>query len=136
MELNFSVGGPNGDTLVENTSFTATLHDLDTGDRPRSGSTVNPYMPHTVRLKETKDCDSCHTLRDGSGNIINNNLLAGNLGLGSGRYHDIGDWVFAPLQGPNPGLLMMDIKKEQALLVNEADGPQKRGDTVAPTQVK
>lgn len=134
MELNFSIGGPNGDTLVENTSFTATTHDLFTGDRPRSGSTLNPYMPHTVRLKETKDCDVCHTLRNEAGNIINNNLLAGSFGLGTGRYHDIGDWVFAPLQGPKPALLMMDIKKEQALLVNEADAPQKRGDTVGPTQ--
>jgi LVIVD repeat len=135
MELNFSVGGPNGDTLVENTSFTATTHDLFLpGERPRSGSTLNPYMPHTVRLKETKDCDMCHTLRDDSGNVINNNILAASFGLGSGRYHDIGDWVFAPLQGPTPALLLMDIKKEQALLVNEADAPQKRGDTVAPTQ--
>jgi hypothetical protein len=134
MELNFSVGGPNGDTLVENTSFTATTHDLVTGDRPRSGSTLNPYMPHTVRLKETKDCDVCHTLRDNSGNIINNNLLAGSFGLGTGRYHDLGDWVFAPLQGPNPGLLMMDIKKEVKLIVNEDDAPQKKNDKTAPTQ--
>ena len=134
MELNFSIGGPNSDTLVENTSFTATTHDLFTGDRPRSGSTLNPYMPHTVRLKETKDCDVCHTLKNASGNVINNNLLAGSFGLGTGRYHDMGDWVFAPLQGPKPGLLMLDIKKEQALLVNEADAPQKRGDTVARTQ--
>ncbi|HTG17774.1 MAG TPA: hypothetical protein VK747_21180, partial [Blastocatellia bacterium] len=134
MELNFSVGGPNGDTLVENTSFTATTHDLVTGDRPRSGSTLNPYMPHTVRLKETKDCDVCHTLRDNSGNIMNNNLLAGSFGLGTGRYHDLGDWVFAPLQGPAPGLLMMDIKKEVKLIVNEDDAPQKIGDKTAPTQ--
>ncbi len=120
MELNVSVGGPNGDTLVENTSFTATTHDLVTGDRPRSGSTLNPYMPHTVRLKETKDCDSCHTLRDGNGNVTNNNILAGSYGLGTGRYHDIGDWVFAPLQGPKPSLLMMDIKKETAVIVDNA----------------
>lgn len=120
MELNVSVGGPNGDTLVENTSFTATTHDLVTGDRPRSGSTLNPYMPHTVRLKETKDCDSCHTLRDGNGNVTNNNILAGSYGLGTGRYHDIGDWVFAPLQGPTPSLLMMDIKKETAVIVDNA----------------
>lgn len=120
MELNFSIGGPNGDTLVESTSFTATTHDLVTGDRPRSGSTLNPYMPHTVRLKETKDCDVCHTLRDNDGNIINNNLLAGSYGLGTGRYHDIGDWVFAPLQGPTPSLLLMDIKKETALIVDNA----------------
>src|SRR6185503_11740619 len=113
-------GGPNGDTLVENTSFTATTHDLATGDRPRSGSTMNPYMPHSVRLKETKDCDVCHTLRDNVGNIINNNLLSGTLGLGTGRYHDIGDWVFAPLQGPKPSLLMMDIKKETQVIVDNA----------------
>jgi hypothetical protein len=136
MELNFSVGGPNGDTLIENTSFTATTHDFVTGDRPRSGSTLNPYMPHTVRLKETKDCDVCHTLRDPSGNVINNNLLAGSFGLGSGRYHDLGDWIFAPLQGPSPGLLIMDIKGENKLLVNEADAPQKRGDKTAPTQAE
>jgi len=135
MELNFSVGGPNGDTLVENTSFTATTHDLFfPNELPRSGSTLNPYMPHTVRLKETKDCDMCHTLRDNQNNVINNNILSASFGLGSGRYHDIGDWVFAPLQGPTPALLLMDIKKEQALLVNEADAPQKRGDTTAPTQ--
>lgn len=120
MEINLNVGGPNGDTLVESTSFTATTHDLFTGDRPRSGSTLNPYMPHTVRLKETKDCDSCHTLRDSGGNIINNNLLAGSFGLGTGRYHDIGDWVFAPLQGPSPSLLMLDIKKEATLIVDNA----------------
>ena len=120
MELNFSVGGPNGDTLVENTSFTATTHDLFTGDRPRSGSTLNPYMPHTVRLKETKDCDVCHTLRDSSGNIINNNLLSGTFGIGTGRYHDIGDWVFSPIQGAKPELLMMDIKKENTLIVDNA----------------
>jgi hypothetical protein len=120
MELNFSVGGPNGDTLVENTSFTATTHDLATGDRPRSGSTLNPYMPHTVRLKETKDCDVCHTLRDGAGDVINNHLLAGTFGLGTGRYHDIGDWVFAPLQGPKPSLLLMDIKKETTVIVDNA----------------
>jgi hypothetical protein len=136
MELNFSVGGPNGDTLIENTSFTATTHDLVTGERPRSGSTLNPYMPHTVRLKETKDCDVCHTLRDNSGNTINNNLLAGSFGLGTGRYHDLGDWIFASLQGPSPGLLMLDIKGENKLLVNEADAPQKRGDKVAPTQAQ
>jgi hypothetical protein len=134
MELNFSVAGPDGNTVVENTSFTATTHDLFTGDRPRSGSTLNPYMPHTVRLEETKDCDVCHTLRDSSGNIINNNLLAGSFGLGTGRYHDIGDFVFAPLQGPSPALLLMDIKKEAAVIVNEADAPQKRGDTQPVTQ--
>jgi LVIVD repeat len=134
MELNFSVAGPDGNTVVHNTSFTATTHDLFTGDRPRSGSTLNPYMPHTVRLEETKDCDVCHTLRDGSGNIINNNLLAGSFGLGTGRYHDIGDWVFAPLQGPKPSLLLMDIKKENAVIVNEVDAPQKVGDTQPVTQ--
>ena len=120
MQLNVSVGGPNGDTLIENTSFTATTHDLVTGDRPRSGSTLNPYMPHTVRLKETKDCDVCHTLRDNDGNIINNNLLAGTYGLGTGRYHDMGDWAFAALQGPKPSLLLMDIKKETELIVDNA----------------
>jgi hypothetical protein len=134
MELNFSVAGPNGNTVVENTSFTATTHDLATGDRPRSGSTLNPYMPHTVRLKETKDCDVCHTLRDSGGNIINNNLLAGSFGLGTGRYHDIGDWIFAPLQGPSPALLLMDIKQEVAVIVNEVDAPQKPGDLTPPTQ--
>ena len=133
MEINFSVGGPNGDTIVENTSFTATTHDLFTGDRPRSGSTLNPYMPHTVRLKETKDCDMCHTLRDSSNNVINNNIISASMGLGSGRYHDIGDWVFAPLQGPKPSLLLMDIKNEAKVIVNEADAPQKPGDTTAPT---
>ena len=126
MQINLSVGGPNGDTLVENTSFTATTHDLFTGDRPRSGSTTNPYMPHSVRLKETKDCDVCHTLRDNAGNIINNNLLSGTLGLGTGRYHDIGDWIFAPLQGPKPSLLMMDIKKEQKLIVDNAKPDEKK----------
>ncbi|MEK6325138.1 MAG: hypothetical protein AABN33_26155 [Acidobacteriota bacterium] len=120
MEINLNVGGPNGDTLVESTSFTATTHDLFTGDRPRSGSTLNPYMPHTVRLKETKDCDSCHTLRDSGGNIINNNILAGSFGLGTGRYHDMGDWVFAPLQGPKPSLLLLDIKKETTVIVDNA----------------
>lgn len=120
MEINLNIGGPNGDTLVESTSFTATTHDLFTGDRPRSGSTLNPYMPHTVRLKETKDCDSCHTLRDSGGNIINNNLLAGSFGLGTGRYHDMGDWVFAPLQGPKPSLLLLDIKKETTVIVDNA----------------
>jgi hypothetical protein len=120
MEINLNIGGPNGDTLVESTSFTATTHDLATGDRPRSGSTLNPYMPHTVRLKETKDCDVCHTLRDGDGNVTNNNLLAGSFGLGTGRYHDMGDWVFAPLQGPKPSLLLMDIKKETTVIVDNA----------------
>ncbi|HLG17587.1 MAG TPA: hypothetical protein VJH03_24295 [Blastocatellia bacterium] len=134
MELNFSVAGPDGNTVVENTSFTATTHDLFTGDRPRSGSTLNPYMPHTVRLKETKDCDVCHTLRDGADNIINNHLLAGSFGLGTGRYHDIGDWIFAPLQGPTPALLLMDIKKENAVIVNEVDAPQRPGATTPVTQ--
>jgi LVIVD repeat-containing protein len=126
MQLNVSVGGPNGDTLVENTSFTATTHDLVTGDRPRSGSTLNPYMPHTVRLKETKDCDVCHTLRDNNGDIVNNNLLAGTYGLGTGRYHDPGDWVFAPLQGPKPSLLLMDIKQEQKFIVDNAKPDEKK----------
>jgi hypothetical protein len=125
MEINLNIAGPNGDTLVESTSVTATTHDLATGDRPRSGSTLNPYMPHTVRLKETKDCDVCHTLRDNDGNIINNNLLAGTMGLGTGRYHDIGDWVFSPLQGPKPSLLLMDIKKEVAVFVDNVQ-PQVR----------
>jgi Zn finger protein HypA/HybF involved in hydrogenase expression len=121
MEINLNIGGPNGDTLVESTSFTATTHDFaHPGERPRSGSTLNPYMPHTVRLKETKDCDVCHTLRDSEGNVTNNNLLAGSFGLGTGRYHDMGDWVFAPLQGPKPSLLLMDIKKEQKFIVDNA----------------
>lgn len=137
MELNVSVGAPNGDTVVSNTSFTATTHDLAfPGERPRSGSTLNPYMPHTVRLKETKDCDVCHTLRDSTGAIINNNLLAGTFGLGTGRYHDIGDWIYAPLQGPTPSLLLMDIKKEETVIVNEADSPQKVGDTTPKTQAQ
>jgi hypothetical protein len=136
MEINFSVGGPNGDTLVHNTSFTATTHDLATGDRPRSGSTLNPYMPHTVRLKETKDCDVCHTLRDGLGNIMNNNLLAGTMGLGTGRYRDIGDWVYAPLQGPQPALLLMDIKKEEAVIKRELAAPQRVGSTGTVSQAQ
>lgn len=135
MELNVSVGAPNGDTVVSNTSFTATTHDLAfPGERPRSGSTLNPYMPHTVRLNETKDCDVCHTLRDNNGAIRNNHLLAGSFGLGTGRYHDIGDWVYAPLQGPTPSLLLMDIKKEENLIINEADAPQKVNDTQPKTQ--
>ncbi len=137
MELNFSVAGPNGDTAISNTSFTATLHDFaNPGQRPRSGSTLNPYMPHTVRLKETKDCDVCHTLKDGQGNIINNHLLAGSFGLGTGRYFDIGDWVYGALQGPTPSMLLMDIKKEEAVIKNEVDAPQKPGDTAPKTQAQ
>jgi len=133
MEISVSVGAPNGDILVHQTSL-STTHDLVTGDRPRSGSTLNPYMPHTVRKKETKDCDVCHTLRDGQGNIINNHLLASSFGLGSGRYNEMNDWVFGAVQGPRPNLLLMDIKKESALIVNEADAPQKIGDRSPPSQ--
>jgi hypothetical protein len=115
MELHVSVSDTAGHTLFDNLTFT-TFQDVD-GNSGRtgvatSGAAMNQTMPHTVRAREVKGCETCHSLVDRQGQVRNDHILAETLGLGAGRYPYVGDWAIATGAG---GLELFEYKQEGQL---------------------
>jgi hypothetical protein len=74
-----------------------------------SGIAFSTHVPHTVRLKETKNCTDCHVSRDGD----NNALMAQLLMQGTGAMNFMFRWVYV---GTTYGV--------EAVVVTERDEPQ------------
>lgn len=112
MEVHVSVAGPvaglagANHTIVDNAVFT-----VGAAGEITSGAAVNQHMPHTVRKLETRDCEMCHTLEDSEGRVLNNHILAGAVGQGTGRYQNLGDWLYV---ATGAGVSGVDFKKENA----------------------
>ncbi len=115
MEAHVSVNDAAGNTILDNITFT-TFQEKDANSGranvATSGAAMNQTMPHSVRVSETKDCDWCHAVVDGSGRIRNDAVLAQTFGLGTGRYSYTGDWILA---AGTTGLELFDIKAEKQL---------------------
>lgn len=120
MELHVSVSDTNGDTLVDNATFT-TFQQIDgnsgRGNVATSGVAMNMTMPHTVRPRETRGCETCHALVDQQGRVRNENILAETYGIGAGRYPYVGDWAIVAGTG---GLELYDYKQEREIAGNTA----------------
>jgi hypothetical protein len=123
MEVHASVSGPianqpggagKNDTILDNLVFTTGVPHAG-NDEIVSGVAMNMFMPHTVRKLETRDCESCHTLLDENGFVANNHILAGTFGYGTGRYQNLGDWLFV---ATDTGLRQVDFKKENGTAKN------------------
>jgi hypothetical protein len=112
MEAHVSLNDPDGNTIVDNMTFTTwQAKDGNSGREnvATSGAAMNQTMPHTVRSNETRDCDSCHSVVDSAGRVTNDHILAQTFGLGTGRYAYTGDWILA---AGAAGLELYDIKKD------------------------
>ncbi|MBZ5646956.1 MAG: hypothetical protein LAN37_07000 [Acidobacteriia bacterium] len=55
-----------------------------------SGQAFSPYMPHTVRAKETKRCSDCHVSSAGDNNAWMSQVLL----LGTNFLNQMGRWVY------------------------------------------
>jgi hypothetical protein len=77
-------------TLAERNRNTA-VHEQPTISSPGfSGFAYTPNPPHTIRNKESRDCEDCHVSKSGD----NNAWLAGVLGMGANGANMMGDFVY------------------------------------------
>jgi len=77
-------------TLAERNRNTA-VHEQPTISSPGfSGFAYTPNPPHTIRNKESRDCEDCHASKSGD----NNAWLAGVLGMGANGANMTGDFVY------------------------------------------
>jgi hypothetical protein len=77
-------------TLAERNRNTA-VHEQPTISSPGfSGFAYTPNPPHTIRNKESRDCEDCHVSKSGD----NNAWLAGVLGMGANGANMTGDFVY------------------------------------------
>jgi hypothetical protein len=58
-----------------------------------AGTSFSPYFPHTVRTRETKQCNDCHLSKDEKGND-NNAVMAQLLLQGTNSVNFIGKWAW------------------------------------------
>jgi hypothetical protein len=77
-----------------------------------SGSSMNNFMPHSVRTDTVRGCETCHPAKNADGDVVNNHLLAQTMGLGTGRLNVLGDWLFV---ASSTKLDVVDIKNESEL---------------------
>ena len=118
MQVHLTVTDGDGHTLVDNATFTTFQPiDANTGtlNVATSGVAMNQTMPHTVRPREARGCETCHKLVDAQGRVRNEHVLAQTYGLGAGAYPYIGDWAIAA--GTN-GLELFEHKQERELGAN------------------
>jgi hypothetical protein len=59
-----------------------------------AGTAFSPYFPHTVRTKETKQCNDCHVSKDEKGLVDNNAVMAQLLLQGTNSVNFIGKWAW------------------------------------------
>jgi hypothetical protein len=77
-------------TLAERNRNTA-VHEQPTISSPGfSGFAYTPNPPHTIRNRETRDCEDCHVSKAND----NNAWLAGVLGMGNHGANFVGDFVY------------------------------------------
>ena len=77
-------------TLAERNRNTA-VHEQPTISSPGfSGFAYTPNPPHTIRNKESRDCEDCHVSKTGD----NNAWMAGVLGMGNHGANMMGDFVY------------------------------------------
>ena len=77
-------------TLAERNRNTA-VHEQPTISSPGfSGFAYTPNPPHTIRSKESRDCEDCHVSKAND----NNAWLAGVLGMGNHGANFVGDFVY------------------------------------------
>jgi hypothetical protein len=77
-------------TLAERNRNTA-VHEQPTISSPGfSGFAYTPNPPHTIRNKESRDCEDCHVSKSND----NNAWLAGVLGFGNHGANMMGDYVY------------------------------------------
>lgn len=116
MQVHLSVSDADGNTVIDNATFT-THQALDANSGranvATSGAAMNQTMPHTVRPREVRTCEQCHTLVDRDGRARNEHILAETYGVGAGRYPYVGDWVLMAGAG---GLELFEHKEEAQLL--------------------
>ena len=96
MEVNVSITDASNQILFDNVTFT-TFQKVD-GNSGRanvatSSVAMNQTLPHTVRPREVKGCETCHTLVDAQGRVENEHIMAETFGLGAGRSPYVGDWA-------------------------------------------
>ena len=119
MEAQVTVTDPNGNTIIDNATFTTFQStDANSGRAQVATSAVamNQTMPHTVRpLGEERGCETCHSLVDAQQRTRNEHELAETFGLGTGAVPYIGDWAFAAGAG---GLELYEYKQERELAAN------------------
>lgn len=119
MQVHVNVTDGTGHTLVDSATFTTFQNpDANSGRRnvATSGVAMNQTMPHTVRPREAKGCETCHALVDRQGRVLNEPLLGQTLGVGVGSYPYLGDWVLAAGTG---GLELVEYKQERELIGNK-----------------
>jgi hypothetical protein len=109
MEAHVSVSDCNGNSVFANL-----VHANCRSGQPVAGPGTNNHMPHTVRTDAVRGCESCHSITDAQGHVVNNHLLAQTMGLGTGRLDYLGDWVFTASSGDGREnvLDVVDIKDE------------------------
>jgi hypothetical protein len=82
-------------TLAERNRNTA-VHEQPTISSPGfSGFAYTPNPPHTIRNKESRDCEDCHVSKSGD----NNAWLSGVLGMGANGANMMGDFVYVAQGG-------------------------------------
>jgi hypothetical protein len=109
MEAHVSIADCNGNTVFANL-----VHANCRAGQPVAGPGTNNFMPHTVRTDVVRGCESCHSVTDENGHVVNNHLLAQTMGLGSGRLDYLGDWIFAASSGDGRDSVLdvVDVKDE------------------------
>lgn len=120
MQAHLTVTDDQGHTLFNDVTFTTfQSKDANTGraNVATSGVAMNQTMPHTVRPKEARGCETCHALVDQSGRVRNEHVLAQTYGLGTGSYPFVGDWALAAGTG---GIELYEHKQEKELAANLA----------------
>lgn len=120
MQVMLTVTDGNGHTAFNDITFT-TFQNKD-GNSGRmnvatSGVAMNQTMPHTVRPKEARGCETCHALVDPNGRVRNEHVLAQTYGLGAGSYPFVGDWAISAGAG---GIELFEHKQEKELAANLA----------------
>ena len=115
MQVHLNVTGADGHTAFNDLTFTTfQAKDGNSGrtNVATSGVAMNQTMPHTVRPKEARGCETCHALVDMTGRVRNEHILAQTYGLGSGSYPFVGDWALSAGTG---GIELVEHKQEKEL---------------------
>ena len=76
---------------VQDRGRNTAVHEQPTVSSPGySGFAYTPNPPHTIRARETRDCEDCHVSKAND----NNAWLAGVLGFGNNGANFVGDYVY------------------------------------------
>lgn len=136
MQAHVTVTDANGNTAIDNATFT-TFQTVDANSGrvnvATSGVAMNQTMPHTVRPKEARGCEMCHSLVGPTGAVRNEHILAETYGLGTGAYAFVGDWAMAAGAG---GIELFEHKQEHELAAEKGASNRFPGLIVNPNDRK